>query len=217
MGLAMTSLHKVWGPLLGLSFIAAGSASAAHPPAYTFQPMSFHTSLHGVPEGERREGCVGKACGEATGIVVAEGTTKGLSTPVHITIREHKKHGDGKKDIATLARKLASRDEKGKQVRLVTGEAGGRPSLEQWVIDNPCDRVVVGRVLVAMPDKIVEVETRSTLEPGHETGDSPLSPMTQILKNIRVRRLGTASLDPAKDQVTARELAHELPSTCPKK
>lgn len=187
-----------------------GAPTAAKPPAYTLQGLTFSTTMHGVPEGERREGCIDAACSEASGVVVAEGQTRGAASPVTIAIREHKKKGATKGDLEKLAKKKLGHAPGGGQVREVAGLVGGRPALEQWAIWDSCNRVVTARVFVSLPDKVLEIETRGTVEPGHDAGDTPVERMDQLLKAVRVRRLGDAKLDPAREAMTPRQVAVAL-------
>jgi len=210
----MTSKHLLLGAGLGLSALFSGGADAAKPPAYTFDHLGFSTTMRGIPEGERREECLDKGCSERGGVLVAEGKTLALPSPVTITIKEHRHKGAGKGELAALSKRILSHAPKGKQVRTVSGLAGDRPALEQWAVWDGCQRVVSGRVLVAMPDKIIEIETRSVLEPGHDPGDSSVGSMTKILQKIRVRRLGDATLDPAEETIKVKELATAMPKSC---
>jgi hypothetical protein len=211
----MAMKHRVLllGAALGLSALVNG-ADAAKPPAYTFAGLGFSTSMRGVPEGERRAECLDRGCTERGGVLVAEGKTTALAAPVTIRILEHKQKGAGKGELQALAKKLQGAAPKGKVVKTATGEAADRPALSQWAIWDGCGRSVVGRVLVAMPDKIIEVETRSILEPGHDQSDSSVKAMSQMLRRLRVRRLGDAALDPASEDITVKELAGAMPRGC---
>lgn len=205
--------HLLLGAVLGLAAVT-DVADAAKPPAYTFSTLGFSTTMHGIPEGERRAECLDKGCSERGGILVAEGKTTTLAAPVTLRVLEHRKKGAKQADLQALAKKLQSYAPKGKEVRTVAGQAADRPALSQWAVWNGCQRTIVGRVLVAMPDKIIEVETRSVLEPGHDSKDLSLQAMEQILKKLRVRRLGNATLDPAPSHITAKELASAMPRGC---
>ena len=203
--------------LLALALVGfSGAAGAAKPPAYTFDKIGFATTLRGIPEAERRDDCLDKECSERTGVVVAEGRTTSLAAPVTITIREHRQKNAGKAELAALGKKQQGRAPRGKTVRVVSGLAGDRPALEQWAVWDGCQRVVSGRVLVAMPDKIIELETRSVLEPGHDPAATSIGAMTQILQKLRVRRLGDAVLDPADEAIAVKELAAALSKGCEK-
>lgn len=203
--------------LLALASIGFSTAAgAAKPPAYTFDKIGFSTTLRGIPEGERRDDCVDKQCSERTGVVVAEGRTTTLAAPVTITIREHRQKNAGKAELAALGKRQQARAPRGKSVRVVAGQVVDRPALEQWSVWDGCQRVISGRVLVAMPDKIIEVETRSVLEPGHDPAATSVGAMTQILQKLRVRRLGDAVLDPADEAISVKELATALPRGCEK-
>lgn len=205
--------HLLLGAVLGLAAVT-GVADAAKPPAYTFDQLGFPTTMHGIPEGERRAECLDKSCSERGGVLVAEGKTTALPAPVTLRVLEHKKKGAGKGELQALAKKLLAHAPKGKEVRTVTGQAADRPALSQWGVWDGCQRVIVGRVLVAMPDKIIEIETRSVLEPGHDPGDSSVKAMSRILKKLRVRRLGEATLDPSSEDITVKELAGAMPRGC---
>jgi hypothetical protein len=202
--------------LLGVILGWCAVAGAAKPPAYTFEKLGFPTSLRGIPEGERRAECLDQDCTERGGVLVAEGKTTTLASPVTVKIREHRQRGAGKKELQALAKRLVEHAPRGKAVQTTTGQVADRPTLTQWSVWDGCQRVISGRVLVAMPDKIIEVETRSVLEPGHDQGDSSVKAMGQILKKLRVRRLGDAPLDPTPtgEQVTLKELAEALPRSC---
>lgn len=202
------------GAVAGLAALLVGGVADAKPPAYTFQPLGFPTTLHGIPDGERREECFDKECSEPGGIAVAEGKTPTLTSPISITIREYKKKGAGKAELAALAKKILGKTSHGKHVRSVAGQVAGRPALEHWAVTDGCNRVITGRVLVAMPDKVIEVETRSVLEPGHDPQDASVRGMTKILQKIRVRRLGDASLDPAEEAIKVKDLAAAMPRSC---
>lgn len=210
----MNTKHLLLGAVLGLPALCAGGAEAAKPPAYTFDPIGFSTTLKGIPEGERREECLDKGCTERGGVVVAEGRTTTLASPVTITIREHRQKGVGKLGLAAIAKKTLAHAPGGKQVRAVAGQAADRPALEQWSVWDGCQRVVSARVLVAMPDKVIEVETRSVLEPGHDSADASVGAMTKILQKLRVRRLGDATLDPAEEAIKVKDLAAAMPRSC---
>ncbi|MCS6898725.1 MAG: hypothetical protein RMJ98_03345 [Myxococcales bacterium] len=207
--------HQVlWlGAALGLSALMS-SADAAKPPAYTFARLGFSTSLKGVPEGERRSECLDRGCTERRGVLVAEGKTTTLATPVTIRILEHRYKGAGKGELQALASKLQGVAPRGKVVKTSLGEVADRPALSQWAIWDGCNRSVVARVLVAMPDKILEVETRSILEPGHEQEDNSVKAMSQVLRKLRVRRLGDVELDPASEDISVKELARAMPRGC---
>lgn len=208
----MKNKHLVLGAVLAL--LAPGALEAARPPAYTFAGLTFTTSLRGVPEGERREECLDAKCTERGGVVVAEGVARKLSSPVTVTIREHRQKNASKDGLQALAKRLQSHAPRGKVVRVVAGEAAERPALEQWAVWDGCQRLLSGRVLVALPDKVIEVETRSVLEPGHDMTDSSVGAMNKILRGLRVRRLGDAVLDPSEEAISVKTLAAALPRTC---
>lgn len=202
-----------FGAMLGLSALVGG-ADAAKPPAYTFAPLGFSTSMKGVPEGERRAECLDRGCSERGGVLVAQGKTTSLAAPVTIRILEHKQKGAGKGELQALAKKLQGPAPKGKVVKTTAGQVADRPALSQWAVWDGCGRVVVGRVLVAMADKVIEVETRSVLEPGHDAGDTSVKAMGQMMKQLRVRRLGDVALDPASEGASVKELAGAMPRGC---
>jgi hypothetical protein len=207
----MPNLTLLRGCLLAGALLLASGAALAKPPAYTLTKLGFSTSLHGVPDGERHEICFDKACRDTGGVTVAEGATRNDRSPVRITIREYKRRKPGAADLAALAKKQLGRAPRGKQVRLTSGTVGGRPAIEQWAVWDNCQRVISARVLVALPDKIIEIETQSTLEPGHDAGDSSVGRMGHILSGVRVRRVGDVSLDPAREPMTTRQMAVAMP------
>ena len=203
--------------LLALASLGfSGAALAAKPPAYTFDKLAFSTTLRGIPEAERHSDCLDKQCTERGGVLVAEGKTTTLPAPVSITIREFRQKNAGAAELAALGKKQQAGAVRGKIVRAVAGKAGDRPALEQWSIWDGCQRIISGRVLVAMPDKIIEVETRSVLEPGHDPAATSVGAMTQIMQKLRVRRLGDAVLDPADEAIAVKDLATALPRSCEK-
>ncbi len=214
----MTSLSLSRGALLlalaSLGF--GGAALAAKPPAYTFSKLAFSTTLRGIPEGERHDDCLNKECSERGGVVVAEGKTTTLPAPVTITIREFRTKNAGASDLVALGKKQQTGSVHGKIVRTVSGQVAERPALEQWSIWDGCQRVVSGRVFVAMADKVIEIETRSVLEPGHDPAATSVGAMTQVLQKLRVRRLGDAVLDPASEAIAVKDLAAALPRSCEK-
>ena len=48
-------------------------------------------------------------------------------------------------------------------MRKASGEAGKQPSLDQWGLYDECSATVFGRAMVAMPDKVIEIEVRAPL------------------------------------------------------
>lgn len=201
------------GLVVGAALLGSVAAQAK-PPAYTFANLSFTTSLHGVPEGERREACLDKDCAQTSGVIVAEGETKGDGARVSIEIREHKRRGGiAKVELAELSKGLLGGAPNGKEVRAISGAIGTTQALEHWSVWDGCSREISGRVFIALPDKIIEVEARAPLSVGREGDDPAIVRMNKILRGVRVRRMGDVSLDPAKDAMGTREMDIALSST----
>ena len=185
-------------PLL-VALALASFASVAHAklPAYFVTDVGFSTQLHGVGDGERRAECLDLHCTERGGTVVAEGDAQGVRT----VIREHKRPRELKRaELEALATKLLSRDAEAKELRSQTGRAaGGHNGLEQWAAQGTCGRMVKARVLISLANKVVEIETSATLDGDPRATARTLGRMHEVLRGVRIRRLGDEPLDPVAE------------------
>lgn len=185
-------------------------AKAVKGPAYHVKGLSFLTHLHS--EASKEVECAGAACNEGRGTVVVRGGTDKSRGDIEIVIREHRDtKGAGAEQLLALSQKLARKTE---EVRVVSGTVAESAALEQWTVKPTCGGPVTARVLVALPDKVIEIET-SARAPGKSAKSSKLiRDMTAILRAVRVKRLGDEILDPAKakDPVPTEKLAEAMPS-----
>ena len=189
----------------------SGEARAGKAPAYQVKGLPFLTHLHG--ESGKEVECAGASCNDGRGTVVARGGTDKGRGSVDIVIREHRDtKGAGADQLLTLSQRLARRSD---EVRVVSGTVGESAAIEQWTVKSTCGGPVTARVLVALADKVIEIET--TARPDAKGTRSAKSAklvrdMTAILRAIRVRRLGDQVLDPAKDKVPVEKIAEAIPA-----
>lgn len=183
--------------LVAVSLALFAPIAHAKLPAYFVSDVGFSTKLHGVPESDRREECLDIRCSERGGVVVAEGESQGVRT----VIREHKRSRELKRgELGELAEKMLSHDAEASELRSQSGRAaGGHNALEQWAQQGACGRMVKGRVLVSLANKVVEIETNATLGSDPRETARTLGRMHEVLRGIRVRRLGDEPLDPISE------------------
>jgi hypothetical protein len=223
-----------------LCLAVARDAGAAKPPAYTVR-AGFHTALRNVSEREHDEECLDAApvnasaanaakgtptpaphatneagaCQERGGVLVAEGTSTRGAVSVTVKIREirHKRDASAH-DLEMLAHKMLARPASEHQVRMVTGTAGGRPAVEQWSVKSRCGRSLFGRVLVSLPDKVIEVEATASAPLEDKSIAEGIKQVSQILHGVRVRRLGDMTIDPAPEAPDEDELTDAVFNAC---
>jgi hypothetical protein len=65
---------------------------------------------------------------------------------------------------------------------------------------------VTGRVLLSLGGKIVEVETRATMPSDPAEVKKTLGRMHEILRGVRIRRLGDEPLDPVSDPPPVKDV-----------
>lgn len=172
-------------------------------PAYQVKGLPFLTHLKG-DEGKSVE-CKTATCNESRGTVVLRGMTDKNHGKIGITIREHRLvKGAAADQLLTLTQTLAKPKD---EVRVVSGTAGptDAAALEQWTVTPGCSGVVTGRVLVALPDKIIELETAADAHQKHVSTLRLAKDMSAILGAIRVRRLGDTKLTPGASDRTGDE------------
>jgi hypothetical protein len=194
---------------VALAFAVVAGQAHARPPSYTVSGLSFSTSLHGVQEDAVPEPCPVEKCKDPRAVVVARGESGEGSARVTVTVREHRGIGKAKVEgLLALSRRLSTSDAQPHEVRVVQGHAGGAPTVEQWLTTASCDRAVVARVLVALEDKIVEIETAAPAGATDEKHVAKASNrMHSILSAMRIRRLDSAVLSPTKDAPAPHVLA----------
>lgn len=183
-------------------------AKAAKGPAYHVKGLSFLTHLRSEPLKEME--CESKTCNEGRGTIVVKGATDKNRGDIAIVIREHRDtKGAGAEQLLAMSQKLARKTE---EVRVVSGTVGESAAIEQWTVKPTCGGNVTARVLVALPDKVIEIETTAA-SPGKSAKSQKLvRDMTAILRAIRVKRLGDVVLDPAKDKVPADKVVEAIPT-----
>lgn len=193
--------------------LLSSHVSADKAPAYTFKEVGFSTHLKNLPDGERREECVDDACKEPPAVVVAEGHASVPGGEMSIAIKEHKRAKVKADALSELAGKVLARAPRGREVRKASGEAGKQPSLDQWGLYDECSATVFGRAMVAMPDKVIEIEVRAPLGEASAQAES-LAKVQRVLRGLRVRRLGDAVLAPSEKAPDAGDVAPKADPRC---
>lgn len=183
-------------------------AKAPKGPAYHVKGLSFLTHLHS--EAVKEMECAGASCNEGRGTIVVKGATDKTRGDIAIVIREHRDtKGAGAEQLLAMSQKLARKTD---EVRVVSGTVGESAAIEQWTVKPTCGGDITARVLVALPDKVIEIETIAAA-PGKAAKSSKLvRDMTSILRAIRVKRLGDVVLDPAKDKVPTEKVVEAIPA-----
>jgi hypothetical protein len=172
-------------------------------PAYQVKGLPFLTHLK-ADEGKAVE-CKTATCNESRGTVVLRGLTDKSHGNIAITIREHRLvKGAAADQLLALTQGLTKPKD---EVRVVSGTAGSTDAsaLEQWTVTAGCRGVVTGRVLVALPDKIIELETAADAHQKHVSTLRLAKDMSAILGAIRVRRLGDQKLTPGSTERSGDE------------
>ena len=199
----MSSRPAILGSLAVAALLFAPFADAKAP-AYFVSDVGFKTQIHGTSEGERKETCLDPKCKEKSGVLVAHGESLGVTTD----IREHKRGRELKKaELEAFAGRLVEHQPEGREIRISSGRAAaGHNALEQWSVQGGCGRLVTGRVLLSLGGKIVEVETRATMPSDAVEAKKTLGRMHEILRGVRIRRLGDEPLDPIADPPPAKDV-----------
>lgn len=219
-------LATTYASLASLVCVAfATEGAAAHPPAYTMR-AGFQTSLHNVAETEQREDCLdapvsatqaksATTCHEHGGILVAEGTSTQATIQLTVKIREYRHRNEAAaRDLEALAKRVVARAPVEREIRLVAGTTAGRPAVEQWSVTSHCQRQVGGRVLVSLPDKIVEVEAVATTHLDDASIEQGIKQVSHVLHGVRIHRLGDVSVDPAATAPSEDELTDAVFNAC---
>ena len=186
----------------------SAEAKAAKGPAYHVKGLSFLTHLHS--ESAKEMECAGANCNEGRGTVVVKGGTDKARGDIAIVIREHRDmKGAGAEQLLAMSQKIARKTD---EVRVVSGTVGESAALEQWTVKPTCGGNVTGRVLVALPDKVIEIETTAPASTKTAKSNKLVRDMTSILRALRVKRLGDVVLDPAKDKVPTEKIVEAVPT-----
>ena len=190
------SSSRIVGPFVTVSGMALAGLAGARPPAYTIA-AGFTTQLHNVAADKLHEECFDEECKEHGGVVVAEGKTEHAEAPVELKIREYRdRKGLGAKELEALAHKSQVRAGAGRELRLVAGTVSNKPVVEQWTVEDACEPEIIGRLMIALPDKVVEIEAIGSAARADVAGDA-FSQIDKILHGLRIRRLGESTVDPA--------------------
>jgi len=183
-------------------------AKATKGPAYHVKGLPFLTHLRS--ESAKEMECAGASCNEGRGTVVVKGATDKQWGDIAIVIREHRDtKGAGAEQLLAMSQKLARKSD---EVRVVSGTVAESAAVEQWTVKPTCGGNVTGRVLVALPDKVIEIETTAAAPAKAGKSAKLVRDMTAILRAIRVKRLGDIVLDPAKDKVPTEKVVEAIPS-----
>jgi hypothetical protein len=201
--------------LIPAAVLAVAADASAHPPAYTVH-AGFRTALQNVPDADRREECLDAACHEKGGTLVAQGTSTHDELTLTLRIREYRHHpNQTAAQLQGIAAKLVAKGLDDRELRLVSGKVQERPALEQWSIVDPCEHMLGGRVLLSLPDKVVEIEAVAKTRDDGSDVPRAVWQITSVLYGVRVRRVGDVPVDPASDPPQASEIAEALKQGCP--